>query len=161
MGYMGRFPFLTAVTKYSDTASLFSRSRLFHLGSLTGRPVMLLTSRPDTFRHGEAAFNRLGLEVAHTNYVDLALEALIEDPASWSAIAIRLSGEYHDVDISEFVRHVRTINPSLPIIILTDEIRPSQSTLGVSDYGDAILSENFTTEGLANKLAAVIGCKHS
>jgi len=161
MENMSRFPFFTAVTKYSDAASLFSRSRLFYEGSLTGRPVMLLTSRPDTFRHGEAAFSQLGLEVAHTNYVDLALEALIEDPDSWSAIAIRLSGEYHDVDIREFVRNVRSINPSLPIIIVTDEIRPSQSTLGVSEYGDAMLSENLTTEGLANKLATVIGCKHS
>lgn len=123
---------------------------------IVGKSALAITNCNDQAKNLLDAFESTNFEIAHTNYTDLALEALIETPDAWDFVLLSLEKFNTVVILEKFVSQVRCINPKLPILLLSKDVNKSDRALMRTRLGDALIRESTTPKILAKTIAEVL-----
>ncbi|MDG1531971.1 MAG: hypothetical protein P8Q99_11535 [Paracoccaceae bacterium] len=125
-------------------------------GVTTGTNALAITNSNLQSENLVTTFGILNSELAYTNYADLALSALIENPDSWDVVILSLEKFTTTEKILDFVSQVRCINPRLPILLLSRDAIKSNSRLKQTKLGDALIGECSNPKKLAETIATLM-----
>lgn len=90
---------------------------------LSDRPVLLVSTRYQPVLELTRWLEELGGEVATTNALDLAVQAISEAPDRWGLLAVLMDGLEASAAIVETLLLLRSIKPDLPVILVSEEFK--------------------------------------
>ncbi|GGE62840.1 hypothetical protein GCM10011517_33220 [Actibacterium pelagium] len=100
-------------------------------------------------------FGAVGHELSYTSEMDLALEALIEDPDAWRLFLIRLDWVVDCDELLEAVERVRIICPDLPVVLMAPNAEAVQNLEFAPEFGDILIPEPKNSKDLRGFLGSI------
>ena len=101
-------------------------------------------------------FASVGYELSYTSEMDLALEALIENPGAWRLFLIRLDWVVGYDELLEAVEKVRIICPDLPVVLIAPYAEAVQNMELAPEFGDILIPEPRNSSELRGYLGKFI-----
>lgn len=120
-----------------------------------GQPVMVVDDDEGLLELTTRALLEWGYEPIGFGSAQAALEAFRATPDDFAVLLtdLRMPGMSGDV----LIREVRIVRPSLPVILLSGEVRDVVHDDSSSDLADEMLSKPLVVTALAASLARVLG----
>ncbi|MBT3142173.1 hypothetical protein [Falsiruegeria litorea] len=108
----------------------FSRSDfLVDPSILKTRPVLMVTATWQPVLQLTGWFEGLGAEVATTNSIDIALDAIAENKNAWGLLVVFLDGVVDEYEVVEALLLVRKVTKALPIILVSSAFSKNDFSL--------------------------------
>ena len=131
---------LTGQQPYPPVQKMLEKyDRLSDPDILKNQPVLLVSACQQGDPDLTSWFEALGSEVAPTTDLDLALDALAENPAAWGMLVVVMDHLACEESVVETLLLVRTVKRDLPVILASQYFARNDFSAGRSSICDASL----------------------